>query len=147
MAGSAAAPQGRASSTPGNARLELRDRHLIAVIGDQDTVTGMLLAGVGHVDSRPHLQGGQASHSKRNYFVADSKTPVEAVEEAFREMVGRRDVAIVLITQHIANIIRAVVDEFDQMLPAVVEIPSKDHPYDPEHDSVMRHVNRLFSNE
>ena len=98
---------------------------------------GMLLAGVGHVDVR---QPG-----RRNYFTVDTKTPVEAVEEAFREMVARRDVAILLITQSVADTIRGVVDAYAQTMPALLEIPSKDVPYSPEKDSVMRQVNRLFS--
>lgn len=43
-------------------RYDLRDRHLIGIIGDQDTVTGMLLAGIGNMDSR----------QKKNFFVVDS---------------------------------------------------------------------------
>lgn len=43
-------------------RYDLRDRHLIGIIGDQDTVTGMLLAGAGNIDSR----------QKKNFFVVDS---------------------------------------------------------------------------
>lgn len=44
----------------------------------------------------------------------------------------------------IAEQIRDSVDRFQEAFPAVLEIPSKDHPYDPEKDSVLRRVRRLF---
>lgn len=44
----------------------------------------------------------------------------------------------------IAERIRSRVDTYTDAFPAVLEIPSKDHPYDPEKDSVLRRVRRLF---
>ena len=34
--------------------------------------------------------------------------------------------------------IRHVIDGHDKPIPAVLEIPSKDHPYDPTKDSILR---------
>jgi len=34
--------------------------------------------------------------------------------------------------------IRQLVDNHDQAFPSVLEIPSKDHPYDPAKDSVLK---------
>lgn len=82
-----------------------------------------------------------------------------AVEKAFGELTSRKDIAILLINQHvrlvrrgrltrqIAETIRHVIDDYKQVMPALLEIPSKDHPYDPEKDSILKHVNRLFSQE
>ena len=50
----------------------------------------------------------------------------------------------VLIVVQIAEKIRDTVDKFTDAFPAVLEIPSKDHPYDPEKDSVLRRVRKLF---
>jgi V-type H+-transporting ATPase subunit F len=44
----------------------------------------------------------------------------------------------------IADRIRARVDGYAEAFPSVLEIPSKDHPYDPEKDSVMKRVRKLF---
>lgn len=44
----------------------------------------------------------------------------------------------------IAERIRGTVDTYTEAFPAVLEIPSKDHPYDPEKDSVLKRVRRLF---
>ena len=53
----------------------------------------------------------------------------------------------ILLTKYamqVAERIRHTVDSFADPFPAVLEIPSKDHPYDPEKDSVMKRVRRLF---
>lgn len=47
----------------------------------------------------------------------------------------------------IANMIRFLVDSYNKPIPAILEIPSKDHPYDPAHDSVLSRVKYLFSAE
>lgn len=43
--------------------------------------------------------------------------------------------------------IRFLVDSYNKPIPAILEIPSKDHPYDPAHDSVLSRVKYLFSSE
>ncbi|CAG8509174.1 5263_t:CDS:2 [Paraglomus brasilianum] len=111
-----------------------KDRNFVAVIGDEDSVTGLLLAGVGHINTQ----------QKPNFLVVDAKTPLSKIEETFMEFTKRKDIAIVLINQHIADLIRPLVDDHDQAFPTVLEIPSKDHPYDSEKDSVLKRIQRLF---
>ncbi|GAB1738166.1 V-type proton ATPase subunit [Hortaea werneckii] len=114
-----------------------KDRQFLAVIGDEDSVTGILLAGVGHVTDPPD--------SQKNYLVVDQKTETSTIEGAFDQFTKeRKDIAIVLINQHIADRIRGRVDAFGEAFPSVLEIPSKEHPYDPEKDSVMKRVRKLF---
>ncbi|THX75403.1 vacuolar ATP synthase [Aureobasidium pullulans] len=133
-----------------------KDRQFLAVIGDEDSVTGVLLAGVGHVTDPPD--------SQKNYLVVDHKTETSAIEEAFDSFTQeRKDIAILLINQHvidtqlgtiaeilyshwtqIADKIRSRVDAYTQAFPSLLEIPSKDHPYDAEKDSVMKRVKKLF---
>ncbi|XP_004302050.1 PREDICTED: V-type proton ATPase subunit F [Fragaria vesca subsp. vesca] len=110
---------------------------LIAMIADEDTVTGFLLAGVGNVDLR----------RKTNYLIVDSKTTIKQIEDAFKEFTTKDDIAIVLISQYVANMIRFLVDSYNKPVPAILEIPSKDHPYDPTSDSVLSRVKYLFSAE
>ncbi|KAF9056666.1 vacuolar ATP synthase [Panaeolus papilionaceus] len=111
-----------------------KDRDLIAVIGDEDSITGLLLAGVGHINEQ----------QKKNFLVVDSKTPVSTIESTFQEFTTRKDIAILLINQHIAEKIRPSVDQYQQAFPALLEIPSKDHPYDPSKDSILKRVQKLF---
>lgn len=99
--------------------------------------------------------------------MVDAKAEVSAIEKAFEEFTNdRKDIGILLINQHvgymkkymlqrrasadrenptqIAEKIRYKIDTYTAAFPAVLEIPSKDHPYDPEKDSVLRRVRRLF---
>jgi len=110
-----------------------KERNLIAVIGDEDSITGLLLAGVGHINDQ----------QKKNFLIVDSKTQVSTIEAAFQEFTERKDIAILLINQHIAEKIRPTVDKYQQAFPALLEIPSKDHPYDPSKDSILKRVQKL----
>ncbi|XP_024543989.1 uncharacterized protein LOC9654774 isoform X3 [Selaginella moellendorffii] len=119
------------------AQISSRGANLIAVIADEDTVTGFLLAGVGNVDLR----------RKTNYLLVDSKTTVKTIEETFRDFTTREDIAVILISQYIANMIRLTIDAYSNPIPAILEIPSKDHPYDPSQDSILSRVKHMFSGE
>ncbi|KAI1358646.1 ATPase, V1 complex, subunit F [Xylaria arbuscula] len=116
---------------------DYKDRQFLAVIGDEDSVTGLLLAGIGHVTNPPD--------SQKNFLVVDSKTETSAIESAFDSFTTqRKDIGIVLINQHVADKIRHRIDTYTAAFPTILEIPSKEHPYDPEKDSVLRRVRRLF---
>eukprot|EP01113_Clastostelium_recurvatum_P021158 TRINITY_DN2503_c0_g1_i1.p1 TRINITY_DN2503_c0_g1~~TRINITY_DN2503_c0_g1_i1.p1 ORF type:complete len:138 (-),score=27.23 TRINITY_DN2503_c0_g1_i1:77-454(-) len=109
------------------------DGAYIAVIADEDTVTGVLLAGAGNIDKKRNS----------NFLVVDNKTSQAKIEEAFRNFTKREDIAIIMITQKVADVIRYLIDEYTKVIPTILEIPSKDHPYDPSKDSVMTKVKRL----
>ncbi|PON95012.1 ATPase, V1 complex, subunit F [Trema orientale] len=47
---------------------------------------------------------------------------------------------IATIADEVANMIRFSVDSYNKPVPAILEIPSKDHPCDPAHDSVLSRV-------
>ncbi|KAI1650793.1 vacuolar ATP synthase [Daldinia loculata] len=116
---------------------DYKDRQFLAVIGDEDSVTGLLLAGIGHVTNPPD--------SQKNFLVVDNKTETSAIEAAFESFTTeRKDIGIVLINQHIADKIRYRIDTHTSAFPTILEIPSKEHPYDPEKDSVLKRVRRLF---
>ncbi|KAL7814227.1 vacuolar ATP synthase subunit F (V-ATPase F subunit) [Trichoderma aethiopicum] len=119
-----------------SSQADYKDREFLAVIGDEDSVTGLLLAGIGHITT--------GAEAQKNFLVVDSKTETTAIESAFDSFTERKDIGIVLINQHIADRIRHRVDSYTAAFPTVLEIPSKDHPYDPEKDSVLRRVRRLF---
>ncbi|KAL3896122.1 MAG: hypothetical protein SGARI_007256, partial [Bacillariaceae sp.] len=98
-----------------------------------DTVTGFLLAGVGH-------RNAQGS----NFLIVKQDTTLTQIEESFRTLSQRDDVGIILINQHIANDIRHVLKDYNATIPTVLEIPSKEHPYDPEQDYIMQRVNMFL---
>jgi len=109
----------------------------IAIIGDEDTVTGMVMAGIGHVDGQ----------GRKNFMVVDSKTRRNEIEEQFLTYTNRTDVAMILITQSIAEEIRPSLEGYTssgRVVPTVLEIPSKDVPYDMGKDSIMQRVKMFF---
>ena len=66
------------------------------------------------------------------------------VEEAFHRLTARDDVAI-LINQYVASMIRETIDGYEGSKEcAVLEIPSKEHPYDPEQDAIHRRTKLLL---
>jgi len=74
-------------------------------------------------------------------LIVKQDTPLAQVEETFKTLSTREDVGIILINQHIASDIRHVLKDYNQTIPTVLEIPSKEHPYDPEQDYIMQRVN------
>jgi V-type H+-transporting ATPase subunit F len=62
----------------------------------QDSVTGLLLAGVGHVTAPPD--------SQKNFLIVDAKTETSVIEAAFDRFTNdRKDIAILLINQHVSS--------------------------------------------
>ena len=47
-------------------------------------------------------------------------------------------VMLIFIVVQIAEEIRHILDNYDKAIPAILEIPSKEHPYDPSKDSILR---------
>lgn len=64
-----------------------------------------------------------------------------------RSFLARNDIGIILINQFIAEMIRHAIDGHMQSIPAVLEIPSKEHPYDASKDSILRRAKGMFSAE
>lgn len=121
----------------GKKRIRSAQELKIGIIADEGTVTGFILAGIGAIDGQ----------GKKNYLVVDTHTRPSDIEENFRDLSGRKDIAIILISQTCANQIRNVVDEFSrsgQVVPAVLEIPTKEAPYDAKKDPIMQRVQVFF---
>ncbi|NXR96007.1 VATF ATPase, partial [Hypocryptadius cinnamomeus] len=97
---------------------------LIAVMGDEDTVTGFLLGGIGELDK----------HRRPNFLVVEKETSLAEIEETFRSVsrlagaptagalcpslslfplgrgfLAREDVGMILISQALAEQIRPAV--------------------------------------
>uniref|UniRef100_A0A8C6QPQ4 V-type proton ATPase subunit F n=1 Tax=Nannospalax galili TaxID=1026970 RepID=A0A8C6QPQ4_NANGA len=99
-----------------------RDK-LIAVIGDEDTMTGFLLGGIGELNKNRHP----------NFLVVEKDTTINEIEDTFRQFLNRDDIGIILINQYIAEMVRHALD-----------IPSKEHPYDAAKDSILRRAKGMF---
>lgn len=98
---------------------------------------GFLLGGIGDLNKQkvPPL----------NFLVVTNKTTYQEIEDAYKGFLKRDDIDIILINQNIAEQIRYLVDQHTAAVPAILEIPSKDHPYDPAKDNILRRAKGLFS--
>jgi len=108
---------------------------LIGVIGDEDTCTGFLLGGIGERNMK----------RETNFLIVDKDTSITEIEECLKSFIKRSDIDIILITQNVAEQVRYVLDAHTAAIPAILEIPSKDCPYDPTKDSILRRAKGLFN--
>ena len=53
-------------------------------------------------------------------------------------MLERHDIGIILISQNIAERVRNIIVEHDKVMPTILEIPSKDTPYEADKDTIVR---------
>lgn len=73
-----------------------------------------------------------------------AETPLVNIEDAFKDFTNREDISVLLINQNIANTIRHLLDAYTRPVPAILEVPSKDQPYDPTQDSILARVKFMF---
>lgn len=115
--------------------LTTRGSGLVAIIGDEDTVTGFMLAGIGQRDK---------NHGN-NYLIVDGdKTPVPKIIEFFKGLTTRGDVSLILVSQTVAELIRSTLQQYNEPIPTVLEIPSKEFPYDGNKDPLMQRINKML---
>lgn len=118
--------------------IKVKGSLLIGVIGDEATVTGFLLTGIGERN-----KAGEA-----NFLIVTKDTTLSQIETAFTKMVSNPEMGIIMISQNIAESIRNKIAEHEEVLPTIMEIPSKDVPYDPTKDTVLCKAARmLYGNE
>lgn len=99
----------------------------IAIIGDQDTVTGFMLGGI-----------------KDGY-------PVKNAEEADKtlEELVRKDYSIIIITEKIGDKLRDKIDSLtsERALPMIIEIPDKAGSIERETDPLRELIKRVIGVE
>ena len=70
-------------------------------------------------------------------MIVDKEVSDSQIEEKLRQLLAREDIGVVLISQNIAERVRQVIIEHDAVIPTILEIPSKETPYDPEKDTIV----------
>ncbi len=100
---------------------------LIAVIGDESTVSGLLLTGMGERNTK----------GETNFYVVEKDTTDDEIEKTMRAWLERSDIGIILISQNVAERVRNIIVEHEKIIPTILEIPSKGTPYEPEKDTVV----------
>ena len=115
---------------------------LVAVIADESTVTGFLLTGIGQ----------RNKNGDQNYLIVNKDTTDQVLQTEMAKLLSRDDIGIILIAQSLAERVRNQIVEHQEdetkLLPTVMEIPSKDSPYDPTKDSMLvTAATKLFGGE
>ena len=121
------------SSAKGKA-IKVKGSLAFGVIGDEPTVTGFLLSGIGE----RHAKHGT------NFLIVDKDTARPEIEKKFQQLCNRDDIGIILINQNVAKDIRDLITAHVEVIPTILEIPSKDIPYDPTEDSILLLAARLL---
>ena len=107
--------------------IKVKGTLLVSAICDAATMTGLLLTGMGERNLK----------NQTNFLVVDKEVTDQMIEEKLRQLLDRDDVGIVLISQNIAERVRNIIIEHDAIIPTILEIPSKETPYEPEKDTVV----------
>ncbi|KAK2111554.1 V-type proton ATPase subunit F [Saguinus oedipus] len=97
---------------------------LIKVIEDEDKVTGFLLGGIGVLNKNRHP----------NFLVVEKDTTIN-------------DIGITLINQYITEMVGHALDTHQHSIPAVLEIPSKEHLYDAAKNLILCRARGMFTAE
>ena len=112
-----------------------KNQSLVGVIGDKDTITGFLLAGIGERDKK----------GETNYLVVDEKTTAEEIENTFNRFLECGFISVILINQKIAeNYLRPLINNYTGIIPTILEIPSKDSPYELKKDTITTKAAKLL---
>lgn len=91
---------------------------------------GFLLAGIG--------EEGQDEHKSPNYLVVSHEMPESQIITFFTALMERKDIAIVLVSVDVADRIRPTMTKYRKtLIPNVLEIPSKSHPYSLAEDEIV----------
>lgn len=106
---------------------------LLAVIAEEDTCVGFVLAGIGQVN--PNLE--------RNFFPVTNGTTDHEIREVFKRFLHRDDIHIIIIDQLNAGRIRSDIVAHNKKIPAILEIPSKYMPYDLDKDAIFNIAKRV----
>merc|ERR1712166_399086 len=126
---------GSSAALPPTLAEMMQDGNLIGIIADEDTLTGFLLTGMGETTDETN---------ETNYMLVHGETEQMDIQIKFVEMTCRDDLTIILINQWVADKIPEALAEYGESIPAVVVIPTKDKPYDPDNDPLYSRINNLL---
>ena len=99
----------------------------MGVLADETTVTGFLLTGMGE----------RTKDGKCNYVIVDKEKTDQELEKDLKDMLTRPDIGVIMISQTVAERVRHIISEHEEIIPTILEIPSKEAPYDPEKDTIV----------
>ncbi|XP_062057837.1 V-type proton ATPase subunit F-like [Lepus europaeus] len=93
---------------------------LMAVIKEEDTVTGFLLSRIGELNKNHHP----------NFLVVEKDTTITEIKDTLWQFLNQDNIGIIPINQYIAETVWHALDAHQRSIPTVLESPSKEHSYD-----------------
>jgi ATP synthase F subunit len=90
----------------------------------------------------PHLSPPSLLNNALSPSIPET-SPAKIID-TFKNFTTRPDISLILISQPVAEMIRATLDQYNDPIPAVLEIPSKDTPYNPAIDPLMLRINKML---
>ena len=88
---------------------------------------------------------GEKTSKGANFLVVDENTKPEEVEETFKNFIDVGNISVLLINQKIAEqYLRPLINTYTGIIPTILEIPSKDHPYDLKKDPITVKAAKLL---
>ncbi|XP_045386707.1 V-type proton ATPase subunit F-like [Lemur catta] len=106
---------------------------LIAVIRDEDTVTGFLLCGIAELNKNRHP----------NFPAVGKDAAVNEIEDTFPQFLNQDDVSLILVNQHLVEAVQLTFDAHSSV--PVLVITSKEQPYGAAEDSVLGRARGTFT--
>lgn len=98
--------------------MEYKDKKLIALIADEETITGFMFTGLECLKDE-----------KSNFYTVTPTTSDEELNRIFDVATKREDVAIVFISDFVYKRIGDRIRAYKKMLPSLMEVPSQfEHP-------------------
>ena len=95
-------------------------------------------------DRTPPSPPPRLPRRRRLRFLPVAETSTAQLEEAFHLFTNRKDIAILIINQYVAARIRDTIDNYGGTSPSIIEVPSKEHPYEPDQDAIHRRARLLL---
>lgn len=68
------------------------------------------------------------------------------IETTFQNFLKHPNIAVILVTQFVAeNYLRHIINSYDAILPTILEIPSKEYPYEAKKVFINKLLYRILS--
>ena len=70
-------------------------------------------------------------------MIVDKDTKDEEIDTCLRDLLNRNDIGIIIMSQTAAKRVRNTIVEHEKVLPTILEIPSKETPYEATEDPIV----------
>lgn len=96
----------------------MEDRKKVGLIADDGCIKGFIMTGL-ICDTR-----------EKNFFTVDKRTSEETLEQNFKELLGRKDIAIIFVADFVAKKIKFALKNYKKVVPTIMTIPTKEGSFD-----------------